>query len=320
MKSRDALTSFCRIDQLDQNSGRIANKRGECGRLVPGQGICIGQHGLRGIALDRCDIYPAPDQSFQKSLQVRNSEGNMLGSCCLQIGIGFAAASRHGQTVLDLPQFQAQVASLYKCSLGRDRFDPEAKLDRKPENLPVPRYSGLKVGDGNADMVNGDFRQHRCAQVEVLDKIIANWVALPKSVLFREDLLTRAHNSGKHLVECLKRELTLADYIGEPGLCPICHSKLVEIREGDSNYPAICGICGVRGTLTVTDGKVKFDVSQEDRPHSHVLLSGKFMHGQELQERSLVPHPNAHEIPERFKKYENYLKPSKPVRAAVKAD
>jgi multimeric flavodoxin WrbA len=151
-------------------------------------------------------------------------------------------------------------------------------------------------------------------QVEVLDKIIANWVALPKSVLFREDLLTRAHHSGKHLAECLKRELTPADYIGEPGLCPLCHSKLVEIREDDKNYPAICGTCGVRGTLTVTDGKVKFDVSEEDRPHSHILLSGKFMHGKDLQEKSLVPHPNEHEIPARFRKYEKYLTPSKPVK------
>jgi len=153
-------------------------------------------------------------------------------------------------------------------------------------------------------------------QVEVLDKIIANWVALPKSVLFREDLLTRAHNSGKHLAECLKRELTPADYIGEPGLCKLCHSKLVEIREGDKNYPAICGICGVRGTLTVTDGKVNFEIKEEDIPHSHVLLSGKFMHGEDLQTKSLVPHPNEHEIPARFRKYEKYLTPSRPVKPA----
>lgn len=157
-------------------------------------------------------------------------------------------------------------------------------------------------------------------QIEVLDKIIANWVALPKSVLFREDLITRAHNSGKHLAECLKRDITPDDYIGEKGLCPICHSKLVEIREGDSNYPAICGTCGVIGTLTVTGGKVQFDVKPEDRPHSHVLLSGKFEHARDLQERSLVPHPNKHEIPERFKKYEKYLTPSKPQRAVTAVD
>jgi transcription elongation factor Elf1 len=156
-------------------------------------------------------------------------------------------------------------------------------------------------------------------QVEVLDKIVANWVALPKSVLARPDLLARAHNSGKHLAECLKRDLTPADYIGEPGICPLCHSKLVEIRQGDSNYPAICGICGVSGTLTVTDGKVKFDINEKDKPHSHVLLSGKYGHASELQERSLVSTISKEEIAERMKKYENYLTPVKPVKIAVEA-
>ena len=70
----------------------------------------------------------------------------------------------------------------------------------------------------------------------------------------------------------------------------------------------------------MTDGKVKFDIKEEDKPHSHVLLSGKCMHRKDLQERSLVPHPNAYEIPKRFKKYEDYLKPSKPERAAAEAD
>jgi multimeric flavodoxin WrbA/uncharacterized Zn finger protein (UPF0148 family) len=155
-------------------------------------------------------------------------------------------------------------------------------------------------------------------QVEVLDKIIANWVALPGSVLFREDLLTRAHSSGRHLAESLKKPIAEAKYIGDPGICPLCHSKLVEIREGDKNYPAICGICGVRGTLTVTDGKVKFEIKEEHKHESHVLLSGKFNHAKELQEHSLVPHPLMHEVPERLAKYKSYLKPSKPVHAAVK--
>jgi hypothetical protein len=39
------------------------------------------------------------------------------------------------------------------------------------------------------------------------------------------------------------------------------------------------------------------------------------MHGKDLQERSLVPHPNEHEIPARFRKYEKYLTPVKPEKA-----
>jgi hypothetical protein len=44
------------------------------------------------------------------------------------------------------------------------------------------------------------------------------------------------------------------------------------------------------------------------------------MHGKDLQERSLVPHPNEHEIPARFKKYEKYLTPLKPVKTATDAE
>ena len=154
-------------------------------------------------------------------------------------------------------------------------------------------------------------------QVAVLDKIIANWVALPGSVVFREDLIQRAHNSGRHLAESLKKPISEAKYIGEPGICPLCNSKLIEIREGDKNYPAICGICGVSGTLTVVDNKVRFEISEKDKPHSHVLLSGKFEHGKELQERSLVKNPNQHELPKRLEKYKNYLIPIKPVRKPV---
>ena len=156
-------------------------------------------------------------------------------------------------------------------------------------------------------------------QVAVLDKIICNWVALPGTVVFREELIQRAHNSGRHLAESLKKPISEAKYIGEPGICPLCNSKLIEIHEGDKNYPAICGICGVSGTLTVVDNKVKFEISEQDKPHSHVLLSGKFAHGKDLQERSLVKHPNHHELPQRLEKYKNYLTPAKPARRSAEA-
>jgi hypothetical protein len=70
----------------------------------------------------------------------------------------------------------------------------------------------------------------------------------------------------------------------------------------------------VKGTLEVVDGKVKFNVKEEDKVHSHIRLSGKFEHCQELKEISLKPAPNVHELPQRLEKYKAYLTPSKPVR------
>lgn len=155
-------------------------------------------------------------------------------------------------------------------------------------------------------------------QIEVVDRILVNWIGLPRVVALREDLLERAHRSGRHVAESLRKPLEQVEYIGEAGLCPICHSKLFEVRNEGDAYPAICGICGVRGTLSIADGKVAFTVSDEDRPYSHVLLSGKFHHLDELRDVSLKPADNMHELPARTAKYKDYLTPSRPTRAQEK--
>ncbi len=150
-------------------------------------------------------------------------------------------------------------------------------------------------------------------QMEVVDKMLVNWVALPGMVALKDDALERARKSGRHVAETLMKPIEEAKYIGEEGMCPLCHSKLIEVRNDDNNYPTVCGICGVKGTLNVVDGKVKFEVKEEDKAHSHIRLSGKFEHCDELKNVSLKPAPNVHELPQRLEKYKNYLTYSKPV-------
>ena len=119
------------------------------------------------------------------------------------------------------------------------------------------------------------------------------------------------------MAETLKKPLEEAQYIGEPGVCPLCHSTLIEVRHDHDVYPCICAICGVRGTLSVTGRQAAFTVSDEDRPHSHLLLSGKFEHLQELADVSLKPPANYDQVGVKSLKYRNYLTPLKPpVRTA----
>ncbi|GAU79522.1 flavodoxin family protein [Fusibacter sp. 3D3] len=149
-------------------------------------------------------------------------------------------------------------------------------------------------------------------QYEVVDKMLVNWVALPGVVALYDQWLERARNSGVHLVETLKKPLTEATYIGDKGVCPICHSKLFEINNVDKVNPAICGICGVKGTLTVQGDSVSFTVTEEQRALSHVNLSGKFHHAKELKEISLVPHPDMNLLPEKMGKYKAFIEPLRP--------
>lgn len=149
-------------------------------------------------------------------------------------------------------------------------------------------------------------------QYEVVDKMLVNWIALPSMMALYDEYLERANKSGRYLVEALGKGLQDAPYIGDRGVCPLCHSKMFEIREVDTNTKVVCGICGVKGTLTAVDGNVKFEIPESEIPLSHVKLSGKFHHAAELRDRSLVPHPEAHLLKEKMKKYAMFIEPSRP--------
>ena len=74
-------------------------------------------------------------------------------------------------------------------------------------------------------------------QMTVVDQILINWIGLPKVVTFHEDKLARAHRSGTHVVESYNKGVENAEYIGDPGMCPLCHCKLIEVRNGADPYP-----------------------------------------------------------------------------------
>jgi hypothetical protein len=73
----------------------------------------------------------------------------------------------------------------------------------------------------------------------------------------------------------------------------------------------------VKGTLKTKGGDYELEVTDEARALSHVLLSGKFHHGDDLRDVSLKPDPRMAEIPALIEKYKSYLKYSRPGRAAA---
>lgn len=148
--------------------------------------------------------------------------------------------------------------------------------------------------------------------IKVVDQQVFNWTALPGVVTLNDEALQRARRSGRHVAECLKKPIEEAEYIGEPGMCPVCHSKLIEM---DGNTESVgCAVCGIKGKLNVVGQKVTFEVTEQDKARSHMLLSGKFMHGDDLNKRSLNPPANMHEVPAKLEKYKAYLSYSKPTR------
>ncbi len=147
----------------------------------------------------------------------------------------------------------------------------------------------------------------------VVDQILCDWTGLPAVVVLNDEMLARARKSGRHVAETLKKPIEEAEYIGPEGLCPVCHSNLVEIHT--TSDPVLCAVCGVHGTLKTVEGKYVMEVTEAQRALSHTTLSGKFHHGDDLRNIALKPNPRMAEIPELIEKYKSYLTYSKPQRA-----
>jgi multimeric flavodoxin WrbA len=146
----------------------------------------------------------------------------------------------------------------------------------------------------------------------VVDQQLFNWTALPASVVLKDEMLKRARKSGRHIAETLKNPIEKAEYIGDPGICPVCHSSIIEITK--KSEPALCAVCGVKGILKTDGDNYLLDVTEEQRALSHCLLSGKFHHAEDLKNVSLKPDPRMSEIPVLIEKYKSYLTYSKPER------
>ncbi len=149
----------------------------------------------------------------------------------------------------------------------------------------------------------------------VVDQHVFDWTALPAVVALKPEMLKRARRSGRHVAETLKKPIEEAEYIGDPGRCPVCHSNVLEL--GKTTEPVVCAVCGVKGTLTSRGEVYVLEVTDEARALSHILLSGKFHHGDDLRDISLKPDPRMSEIPGLIEKYRSYLKYSRPDRAVT---
>jgi hypothetical protein len=175
----------------------------------------------------------------------------------------------------------------------------------------------IAVGGSEWDTLALPMLQMFCfpMNIKVLDQILASWVGLPGAILFHPELLRRAHRSGRHLAESLKNSVAEAAYIGpDDWICPMCHSKVIEFRAARKDSSAKCAMCGLKGIISLVNGEVVFVVTEEAKMRSCVTLEGNFHHADDLRTRSLVPDPNYNEMPERLKKYKEYLTLSRPVR------
>lgn len=180
-----------------------------------------------------------------------------------------------------------------------------------------PRTAGL-IAVGGSDWVELGLPMLQLfampMQFNVVDQQVFDWTALPAVVTLMEDKLARAREVGRNVARAMaSANPGEAPYVGPEGMCPACHTNLIEILDASMNK-AGCATCGIKGKLENDGDNIRLVVTEQAIANSHMKLSGKFSHGDDLKNISLKPLPNMNEIPERRKKYAEYLTYSKPQR------
>ena len=137
-----------------------------------------------------------------------------------------------------------------------------------------------------------------------------------------DDAIAKAHQMGLDLAAAAKKiedgtfvpghGVFNEDYKGPAGVCPYCHSNNFYLQEDGT---AICCLCGTEGVMKNVDGKYVFEYDAEKwMPHAHDSISGKFIHGDDIQRNEAASREmmQTEEAKARKAKYKDFIQSSKP--------
>jgi multimeric flavodoxin WrbA len=125
----------------------------------------------------------------------------------------------------------------------------------------------------------------------VVDQVAFRGAGTPSSIVLFPEAIERARLLGARVAGQAGRSYEEMEYLGEPGLCPLCHLNVVDINGTDVE----CATCGAAGRLEVADGvaRVVFDPAgldasvismAEKRSHSEEILSTAAAHAARADE------------------------------------
>jgi hypothetical protein len=239
--------------------------------------------------------------------------------------------------VISVPIFEKGATGLFHTTM--DRFGPRMdrgnlmiaqKIAEEHGGKPIdPKYLSEKVVSYMA--VGGSDWATRVQADCAIQALTPKWTMVHNDyfqwslgIMLNDEYLAKAHQIGVDTANAAKPvadgtfEAPVGifgkDYKSDPGICPHCHSKNFYLQEDGK---AICCTCGLEGKITVEDGKYVFTYPEDTLPHAHDTITGKFIHGDDIQnnERDSRAKLASEEMKARKKKYMEFIQSSRPEQA-----
>ncbi len=146
------------------------------------------------------------------------------------------------------------------------------------------------------------------AQFHVADQMNITGIAEDGAVTLHQDLLERARQLGRNMVDSFQSDAERKPYLGDmQEICPTCHQGLMMMKPGSTTVE--CAVCGIKGTVSIDDaGKLSVTFKDEDIKDSRQFVRGLELHNQEVFDVSLALEPDMPKLPGNRAKYREYDK------------
>ena len=226
--------------------------------------------------------------------------------------------------VFSVPIFEKGALGMFRTLL--DRFGPRMDRANNVIGTKIARENGGKEPDQRvlknkvvSYMALGGSEWTTRVQCDMeLFSLIPMWKTINNEVfdwstniLLDEERINKVNKIGKSLAMSAL-EADNAEYLGDQGICPHCHSRNFYLNNDSSE--AVCCLCGIVGEIKVTDGKISFYFPEEQLSHAHNTMPGKLIHVNDIRGtvETLKDMKSSPVYAERIKKYKEFIQPLRP--------
>ena len=227
---------------------------------------------------------------------VRHDDFDILDECVMQ----------SDALILACPTYETSVTGRFKTIC--DRIGPSHDITFRK----AAYEEGKAAGKPESELPDArTFKKRTAALISVGGAMTENWIALTlpmmyeftfplgidvvdsveyygamahESVLGNPEMMERMEKVAQNIIDSVEAD-TEEERIkwrgSEEGICPICHTRLLQVSHDCRSVD--CVVCGSHGTATIEDGKIRVHYTKEELDRSRLRWGGKLEHSTEIK-------------------------------------